>query len=125
MLPEDGNGWFSPLHLLKTLFAMHRVMFTLVSGLVCLLCTGRFYYLYGWEFIQQALLCHLTRTDPRPNFSVFFNEVFRDYIPVRDKLYSFSSQFLVQPLLILNFGRDLPFCLFAQTVSFVFLNKVC
>ncbi|RYR73685.1 hypothetical protein Ahy_A02g008152 isoform A [Arachis hypogaea] len=40
---------------------------------------------------------------------------------VVEKLISFLLQFMVQLVLILCFAKDLPFCLFAQTVAF---NKV-
>ncbi|CAI8607445.1 unnamed protein product [Vicia faba] len=85
--PEDPNGWFTPLNLLKSIFTWNRVIFGLVSGSVFLFCTGLFFCLYGWEFLHEALLYHLTRTDP-------------------------------------SFAKDLPFCLFVQTVSFVAFNKV-
>ncbi|RHN79500.1 putative mannosyltransferase, DXD [Medicago truncatula] len=125
--PEDRNGLFTPLNFLKSLFTRNRMMFGLVSGLVFLLCTGLFYCLYGWEFLHEALLYHLTRTDPRHNFSIYFYHIYLHYgndISVVEKLVSFLPQFLVQLVLIFSFARDLPFCLFVQTVSFVAFNKV-
>ena len=38
---------------------------------------------------------------------------------------AFAPQLLLLGLLALCFGRDLPFCLFVQTLLFVSLNKVC
>ena len=126
--PEDRNGLLTPLNFLTSLFTRNRMMFGLVSGLVFLLCTGLFYCLYGWEFLHEALLYHLTRTDPRHNFSIYFYHIYLHYgndISVVEKLVSFLPQFLVQLVLIFSFARDLPFCLFVQTVSFVAFNKVC
>ncbi|XP_058768274.1 GPI mannosyltransferase 1-like [Vicia villosa] len=125
--PKDPNGWFTPLNLLKSIFTWNRVIFGLVSGSVFLFCTGLFFCLYGWEFLHEALLYHLTRTDPRHNFSIYFYHIYLHYghnISVVEKLVSFLPQFLVQLVLIFSFAQDLPFCLFVQTVSFVAFNKV-
>lgn len=125
---KDGNGWFTSHNLLKSIFTRDRLIFGLVSGLVFLFCTGLFFWLYGWEFLHEALLYHLTRTDPRHNFSIYFYHIYLHYghdISVVEKLFSFLPQFLVQLVLILRFAQDLPFCLFVQTVAFVGFNKVC
>lgn len=112
---------------LKTVFSKERVMFGLVSGAVFLSCTGLFFYLYGWEFLHEALLYHLTRTDPRHNFSIYFYHIYLHYeheFLMVEKLISFLPQFIVQLVLIFRFAQDLPFCLFMQTVAFVAFNKV-
>ncbi|XP_050873079.1 GPI mannosyltransferase 1 isoform X2 [Lathyrus oleraceus] len=124
---EDLNGCFTLLNLLKSIFTWNRVIFGLVSGSVFLFCTGLFFCLYGWDFLHEALLYHLTRTDPRHNFSIYFYHIYLHYghnISVVEKLVSFLPQFLVQLVLIFSFAQDLPFCLFVQTVSFVAFNKV-
>jgi phosphatidylinositol glycan class M len=126
--PEDENGRSTLHNFLKSIFTRNRIIFGLVSGLVFLFCTGLFYCLYGWEFLHEALLYHLTRTDPRHNFSIYFYHIYLHYghdISVVEKLVSFLPQFSVQLVLIFSFARDLPFCLFVQTVSFVAFNKVC
>lgn len=126
--PTDGNGWYTLHNLLKSIFTKDRLIFGLVSGLVFLFCTGLFFCLYGWEFLHEALLYHLTRTDPRHNFSIYFYHIYLHYgheISVVEKLISFLPQFLVQLALIFCFALDLPFCLFVQTVAFVAFNKVC
>lgn len=113
---------------LKTVFSQERVMFGLVSGAVFLSCTGLFFYLYRWEFLHEALLYHLTRTDPRHNFSIYFYHIYLHYeheFLMVEKLISFLPQFIVQLVLIFRFAQDLSFCLFMQTVAFVAFNKVC
>lgn len=112
---------------LKRLFSMRRIMFGLVSGTVFLFCTGLFFYLYRWEFLHEALLYHLTRTDPRHNFSIYFYHVYlhsEHAFSTMEKLISFLPQFVVQLVLMFCFAQDLPFCLFLQTVAFVAFNKV-
>ncbi|XP_021296758.1 GPI mannosyltransferase 1 isoform X2 [Herrania umbratica] len=111
----------------KSIFTRSRILFGLVSGSVFLFCTGFFFYLYGWEFLHEALLYHLTRTDPRHNFSIYFYHIYLNYereLSVLEKLISFLPQFIVQLVLIFCFAKDLLFCFFVQTVAFVAFNKV-
>lgn len=104
-----------------------RIIFGLISGSIFIFCTALFYYLYGREFLHEALLYHLTRTDPRHNFSIYFYHIYLHHeheFSVVEKLISFLPQLVVQLVLILSFAQDLPFCWFAQTVAFVAFNKV-
>lgn len=113
---------------MKSILTRERILFGLVSGSVFLFCTGFFYCLYGWDFLHEALLYHLTRTDPRHNFSIYFYHIYLQYerkLMVVEKLISFLPQLIVQLVLILKFAQDLPFCCFVQTVAFVAFNKVC
>ncbi|KAF5741897.1 GPI mannosyltransferase 1 isoform X2 [Tripterygium wilfordii] len=112
---------------LKGIFTRARIMFALVSGTTFLAFTGLFFHLYGWEFLHEALLYHLTRTDPRHNFSIYFYHIYLHCgqdLSVVEKLISFFPQFVVQLVLIFRFSQDLPFCIFLQTVAFVAFNKV-
>ncbi|KAJ6307454.1 hypothetical protein OIU76_017281 [Salix suchowensis] len=112
---------------LKTIFTRGRIMFAMVSGSVFILCTGLFFFLYRWEFLNEALLYHLTRTDPRHNFSIYFYHIYlhvEHEFSVVEKLISFLPQLIVQLVLIFRFAQDLLFCLFLQTVAFVAFNKV-
>ncbi|KAL2939718.1 GPI mannosyltransferase 1 [Bienertia sinuspersici] len=108
--------------MLASLFSGTRILFGLISGAVFLGFTGLFYYLYGWEFLYEALLYHLTRTDPRHNFSIYFYHIYLHYeheFSILEKLVSFLPQFTVQLVLMFSFALDLPFCFLAQTVAFV------
>ncbi|KAH1237356.1 GPI mannosyltransferase 1 [Glycine max] len=125
--PKDGCGQHTLHNLFKNIFTRNRLIFGLVSGLVFLFCTGLFFCLYEWEFLHEALLYHLTRTDPRHNFSIYFYHIYLHYgqdTSVVEKLISFLPQFFVQLVLIFCFAQDLTFCLFVQTVAFVAFNKV-
>lgn len=111
----------------RSLITWRRVMFGIISGSTFLILTGLSFYLYGWDFLHEALLYHLTRTDPRHNFSIYFYHIYLHYeheFSILEKLISFLPQFLVQLILVSRFSLDLPFCLFLQTVSFVAFNKV-
>ncbi|XP_047321638.1 GPI mannosyltransferase 1 [Impatiens glandulifera] len=124
---QNVNRGFQLRGILGNLFTRERLMFGLTSGAVFFVFTGLFYYLYGWEFLHEALLYHLSRADPRHNFSIYFYHIYLHYenkLSVIEKLISFLPQFLVQLALILRFAQDLPFCFFIQTVAFVAFNKV-
>lgn len=121
--PRECGIW----SLLKRIFTRERIKFGLISGTVFLSCTALFFYLYGWEFLNEALLYHLTRTDPRHNFSIYFYHIYLHYeheFSIVEKLISFLPQLIVQLVLIFCFAPDLPFCFFLQTVVFVAFNKV-
>ncbi|CAL5381967.1 unnamed protein product [Camellia sinensis] len=112
---------------LTSMLTRERLMFGLISGSVFVVCTGIFFYLYRWEFLHEALLYHLTCTDPRHNFSIYFYHIYLHYehdFSVLEKLIPFLPQFIVQLALVLRFAQDLPFCFFVQTVAFVSFNKV-
>ncbi|CAH9133678.1 unnamed protein product [Cuscuta epithymum] len=112
---------------LISILSWRRVMFGLISGAMFFISTGFFFYLYRWEFLHEALLYHLTRTDPRHNFSIYFYHIYLNYeyeFSVLEKLVSFFPQIMVQLAIIFCFAQDLPFCFFMQTVAFVAFNKV-
>ncbi|KAG6572134.1 GPI mannosyltransferase 1, partial [Cucurbita argyrosperma subsp. sororia] len=51
---------FSPWFLIRTMMTKERILFGLISSSIFTFCTGLLYYLYGWEFLHEALLYHLT-----------------------------------------------------------------
>ena len=116
------------LGVIARLLTKERIQFGLLSGTVFFFFTGIFFYLYELEFLHEALLYHLTRTDPRHNFSIYFYHIYLHYereFSLPEKLVSFLPQVIVQLVLISRFRKDLPFCFFLQTVAFVAFNKVC
>ncbi|XP_071729873.1 GPI mannosyltransferase 1-like [Rutidosis leptorrhynchoides] len=115
------------LVLFLSMFSRSRILFGLISATVFFFFTGLFFYLYEWEFLHEALLYHLTRTDPRHNFSIYFYHIYLNYereLTILEKLISFLPQLIVQLVLISRFAQDFPFCFFVQTVAFVAFNKV-
>ncbi|XP_078435268.1 mannosyltransferase family protein [Wolffia australiana] len=104
-----------------------RVVFGLVSASVFFFCMAFFFYFYGWEFLNEALLYHLTRTDPRHNFSIYFYHIYlhhQDGFSIMEKLVAFLPQLIMQSVVVFCFYQDLLFCMFTQTVAFVAFNKV-
>ncbi|XLS94764.1 hypothetical protein HN51_070772 [Arachis hypogaea] len=105
---NDGNCLCSLHNLLKCIFTRKRLLFGRVSVAVFFLFTGLSCYLYGWKFLHEALLYHLTRTVPRHNFSIYFYHIYLHYgydISVVEKLISFLPQFMVQLVLIFLFCK--------------------
>lgn len=124
---ERKTFLFNLLTTLKSLFSRERIMFAFISGGVFLACNTVSFYFYGQEFLHEALLYHLTRTDPRHNFSIYFYHIYLHYerqFSAVEKLISFLPQFTVQFALVCCFSQDLVFCIFLQTVAFVAFNKV-
>ncbi|XP_022847418.1 GPI mannosyltransferase 1-like isoform X1 [Olea europaea var. sylvestris] len=112
---------------LTSIFTWRGLVFGFVSGSIFFILTGLCFYFYGWDFLDEALLYHLTRTDPRHNFSIYFYHIYLHYeqeFSSLEKLISFLPQFIVQLALIFRFAYDLPFCFFVQTLTFVAFNKV-
>ncbi|CAI0398483.1 unnamed protein product [Linum tenue] len=124
---EEASTRYNLWTAAKSMFSKERILFGLVSGGTFFLCTGLFFHLYKWEFLHEALLYHLTRADPRHNFSIYFYHIYLQYghqLSLVEKLISFLPQSIVQLVLVSSFAQDLPFCFFLQTVAFVAFNKV-
>ncbi|KAL9267883.1 GPI mannosyltransferase 1-like protein [Drosera capensis] len=114
------------LNAVGSIWTKARVVFGLVSGSVFLGCTGLSFYLYGWEFLNEAQLYRLTRTDPRHNISIYFYHINLRHehdFSLLEKLISFLPQLAVQLPLIFIFACDLPLCFFTQRAPFVVFNK--
>jgi GPI mannosyltransferase 1 subunit M len=87
---------------------------------------------YGWPYVHETFLYHLTRRDHRHNFSPYFYMLYlgtgnatEGTAGVVGAVAAFLPQLVLLVVLGTRFYRDLPFCLFVQTVAFVAWNKVC
>ncbi|CAM4724535.1 unnamed protein product [Leuciscus chuanchicus] len=116
------------------LFNRDLLLFAAVSGSVFMALNGTFYCIYGWDFLHEAYLYHLTRRDIRHNFSPYFYML---YLTAEGSgtgsgnwsgslaLVLFVPQMLLVLLSSLAFRSDRPFCCFLHTAVFVSFNKVC
>ena len=118
---RDGGGW------LQRWLSRERLQFA--AGLSCGLCllSGLSLALYGDQFLQQAVLHHVTRLDTRHNFSLYFYHLYLSsglQASLLQSVSGFLPQLGVLLLLSGRTARDLPLCLFLQCALFVMLNKV-
>lgn len=96
-------------------------------------CTLWMYQIYGHEFLENAFLYHLFRTDHRHNFSIWNLLLYFDSArPEKSSLskVAFIPQLLITASIsILQWWNpsfeNLPCVLFVQTFAFVTFNKVC
>nr|XP_032813740.1 GPI mannosyltransferase 1 isoform X1 [Petromyzon marinus] len=102
--------------------------FALTSASVFAAISAFFFYVYGWEFVEQTYLYHVTRRDTRHNFSPYFYALYLAGESGRAGamgLVAFAPQAAVLAAASLRYADDLPFCCFVVTVAFVAFNKVC
>lgn len=110
----------------------HCLSFGLISALTFMFLGLFFFDRYGWVFIHESFLHHLTRKDHRHSFSSHFYPIYLDlysqkhasFVPYIS-LGSTLVQLSLQAFLAFQLHHDLPICLLVQTMSFVALNKVC
>lgn len=83
---------------------------------------------YGYEFLFETYLYHVTRKDHRHNFSFWFYNIYLTFTSRTGTLVGVLT-FVPQLALVLAigccFGKDIFLCAFLQTFAFVAWNKVC
>lgn len=110
-----------------TLFLFKRkgfLLFFLLSPLLFLSLFLIFFFKYGAVFCQETYFYHLTRIDFRHNLSPYFYSLY-----IEKNCFLSKSSLIIQFLLIVLFSfkyakKDILFCCFIQTLSFVSFNKV-
>jgi len=89
--------------------------------------TGVCYWLYGYQFLHQTYLYHISRKDIRHNFSVYYLMFYlmaeSDSLPILS-LLAFLPQVLLTFKTSFSFFRHLELVFFLNTAIFVTFNKV-
>jgi phosphatidylinositol glycan class M len=102
------------------------IRFGLIAAATLGLLTGLFYLVYGFEFLHEAYLYHLTRKDHRHNFSLMFYLIyltFQQIDPVTSGLLLLVPAFLILMTSFRYFYRPILAC-FLTSLIFVTYNKV-
>lgn len=136
---RESNDPITPFARLRSVNLKDALIFALVSGSTCVLLTAAAFWMYGRDYLDEALLYHIRRVDVRHNFSLsFYPSYLRMYLEasetgLRPELMSVISlvdrllklvPWGLQVLLGLAFYSNLPFCLMLQTIVFVIFNRV-
>lgn len=111
----------------KNLVSRSPILFALFSATTFLGCTVACAWVFGIDFVRNALLYHLTRTDNRHNYSIYWYWIYLDYGAPHRWLLGLSA-FVPQAIMLVVSAAllhgDLALCVFVQTALFVFFNKV-
>ncbi|KAH7727376.1 mannosyltransferase [Aphelenchoides avenae] len=111
---------------LASLYLLHKGEVSLLFFTVSV-CMG--FQIYGTKFMEEYLFYHVSRNDIRHNFSPYFYPLYLAMGDERTTAWLSRGAFIPQAacavLFALKYHRDLPFCMFLTTFTFVALNKVC
>lgn len=129
---QKKKGRTEDTSLFRRLYSKDGLLFGVVSGMVFILLGTWMYAWYGQEFLQETYLYHLSRVDPRHNFSPYFYPAYLQYgtnglamdFDIVATVYSAVSSILLV-FIGYSFGPvDLAGSFMLQTMSFVAFNKV-
>ncbi|CAM9465200.1 unnamed protein product [Pylaiella littoralis] len=122
-----ATGDFTASAVWTNLLSRRPLQFALLSATTFVGCTAACAWMYGADFVRNALLYHLTRTDNRHNYSIYWYWIYLDYgAPHRWLLglAAFMPQAIMLMVSAVLLHGDLALCVVIQTALFVFFNKV-
>lgn len=123
VIDTDIRSWASWSNLLSR----WPLLFATLSATTFLACTAACTWAYGVEFVRSALVYHLTRTDNRHNYSIYWYWIYLDYGAPHRWVLGLAS-FVPQAVMLMTSAvllhGDLALCVFVQTAFFVCFNKV-
>lgn len=128
--PKKLLDWNTVKIFVLSLYPNRSQLYLVLSCMTTIiLLTAVCYQLYGFQFLNESMLYHLSRRDIRHNFSVYFYMLYLSSVNVVNiwqKILVFIPQIVLIVSLSLVYGsrRDLPFCLLTQTIIMVTYNPV-
>lgn len=120
---------FHTYNIFRLVFNKNVLIFGITFLLTFIGITSVFYLKYGWDFLFEAYLYHLSREDIRHNFSPFFyllyltNESWKNSMLL--KIFYFMPQIVSILLVSTSMYQHIELCFLVLTVLFVSFNKVC
>lgn len=121
------NGHVKGVAVWTNLLSRRPLLFAVLSAATFFVCTAACARAFGREFVHNALLYHLTRTDNRHNYSIYWYWIYLDYGGRHRWLLGLAA-FIPQAVMLVVSASllhgDLALCVVVQTALFVFFNKV-
>ncbi len=127
----------SPSSLFRQYVSVNGVIFGLVSGFIFFALGALMHAMYGMEFLEETYVYHLSRIDPRHNFSPYFYPAYlmagkptgsmsgpSSYLGDTGSLFGILGivvQFCIAHTIA---PRDLSMAFMLQSMAFVTFNKV-
>ncbi|XP_006622423.1 GPI mannosyltransferase 1 [Apis dorsata] len=104
-----------------------KLVISCISLIICLTIIN--YYFYGYKYIYESFIYHITRKDTKHNFSVYFYMLYlsANYPPsIIEKIFMFLPQLILLLLLSYKYSNKslLPFVMFTQAMIIVTYNPV-
>lgn len=102
-----------------------RIKFTLCSAFTCIFLIYIFYLKFGYTFLFETYLYHISRSDMRHNFSIYFYQIYLSQsISKLQSIITFLPQIIILLTISFRYYKDITFTIFIQTFIFVTFNKV-
>lgn len=110
----------------NSFFNKKSLKYGIISGATFVLLTAIFYPIYGYEYLYEGFLYHLTRKDHRHNFSIQFLYIYLSFTDINKikSIILFLPSIILLATITIKYHKSLIFCMFLLTYIFVTFNKV-